>query len=201
MNRSYRYNDFKTLKSDYRTLLLALPKLPTPEALLEKIVDVCRDIMYQCDVLDKLHNEIPNFAQYNERWGELERDAHLLEQKTENCELRFLLLRQTLGTLYASPPILIATKKVSQAAWDSMLTAPQIYYDAEGRDHKLPLEEDTMEVIIDDQLKDVNKLYMTIRSMRATALNEERAIRETFQETLTKSISVLQIHSRRCRTK
>uniref|UniRef100_A0A7I4XWD4 Uncharacterized protein n=1 Tax=Haemonchus contortus TaxID=6289 RepID=A0A7I4XWD4_HAECO len=35
-----------------------------------------------------------------------------------------------------------------------------------------------MEAIIADQLKAINELYMTIRSMRATALNEERAMRE-----------------------
>ncbi|XGW22779.1 hypothetical protein V3C99_005195 [Haemonchus contortus] len=49
-----------------------------------------------------------------------------------------------------------------------------------------------MEVIIADQLKAINELYMTIRSMRATALNEERAMRGTKQETMAMTISVVQ---------
>nr|CDJ93061.1 unnamed protein product [Haemonchus contortus] len=73
-----------------------------------------------------------------------------------------------------------------------MIAQPQVYYDAEGKKHKLTTEQDSMEAIIDDQLKAINELYMTIRNMRATALNEERAMRDTTQETMAKTISAIQ---------
>ncbi|XGW29395.1 hypothetical protein V3C99_008873 [Haemonchus contortus] len=112
MSSFHRFEEYNKRKYDYNNLLRALPKLPEPDALLDKIVDGCRDVMYQCAVLDQLHDEIPFFSQTNEPWGELERDAHLVEQKPENCEPRFRLLRQTLRNLYASPPILVATGRL-----------------------------------------------------------------------------------------
>ncbi|VDO34361.1 unnamed protein product [Haemonchus placei] len=68
-----------------------------------------------------------------------------------------------------------------------MTAQPQVYYNAEGKKDELSIEQDSMKAIIADQLKAINELYMTIRSMRATALYEERAMRGTTQETMAKT--------------
>ncbi|VDO65896.1 unnamed protein product [Heligmosomoides polygyrus] len=186
------YNDWHRLRHEHNTLIKALPKLPEPEELLRKIVQCCRDVMFYSAILDQLHGDIPIVSQSQQRWGELERDAQILECRAENCELRFLNLRQTLRTLYAAVPLLIATSKMSKDAWRSMVDMPQSYYDAEGRKHKLPVAHDIMETIIADQLSAVQDFLAALRNMRTTLLNEERAQRDTMQQKLEQSISSMQ---------
>ncbi|PIO68893.1 hypothetical protein TELCIR_09305 [Teladorsagia circumcincta] len=51
------------------------------------------------------------------------------EEQVENCELRFLYLRQCLRTLHKVVPILIATGKLFTHRWEAVLDLEHYYFD------------------------------------------------------------------------
>ncbi|EYB81942.1 hypothetical protein Y032_0371g141 [Ancylostoma ceylanicum] len=189
--RTSVYEELRRTKHDLKRLRSAIPRLMRPEELLDHIVTKCRDVMLYSSIVDKLHHDVPFFSTSSERWGELERDAQILELKAENCEIRFLYLRHSLRTLFATAPLLIATGKTSEAAWETMLEQPQMYYDAEGRGHELPMQQETIEKIIADQLMSINDLHTTLRNIRSTILCEERAHQESNLEKVAASINTV----------
>lgn len=193
MSRSTNlYEDLRRAKRDLKRLRSAIPKLMRPEELLDRIVTKSRDVLLYSSIVDKLHRDVPSLSTSSERWGELERDAQIFELKAENCEIRLLHLRLSLRTLHATAPLLIATGKTSAAAWETMLEQPKHYYDAEGRRHDLPIQQDTIERIIADQLQSINDLHTTLRNVRSTILYEERAQKESNLEKMTASINAIQ---------
>ncbi|EYB96105.1 hypothetical protein Y032_0153g2912 [Ancylostoma ceylanicum] len=60
-----------------------------------------------------------------------------------------------------------------------MLEQPQQFYDAEGRGHDMPMQQETIERRIADQMMPVNDLHTTLRNVRSTVLCEERAHQES----------------------
>ncbi|VDL63614.1 unnamed protein product [Nippostrongylus brasiliensis] len=191
MEHESNNEELRRLRERHDKLMKALPRLPEPPQLIQKIVEACRETMYYCAILDQIHDDIPQISQSKHNWAELERDAQILEYRAENCEIRFLYLRQTLRTLYAIPPILIATSKISKRSWDHMMHIPQSYYDNEGRQHKLVIEQDTVETIIADQLTAVKDLFTTLRNLRTSLLNEERAQKTSWDQKIEQSVSAL----------
>ncbi|KAL6723744.1 hypothetical protein Aduo_018718 [Ancylostoma duodenale] len=80
-------DELQRVKRDLKRLRTALPPLPTPDTLYDDIVDDCRNVMRTIESLDELRNDIEYFYHSNLRYGELEREAQILELKAENCKL------------------------------------------------------------------------------------------------------------------
>ncbi|KAK6012732.1 hypothetical protein OSTOST_22091 [Ostertagia ostertagi] len=173
--------ELRRTKRELKRLRLALPKLMKPTELLQRILTSCI-MIYRLSPSSR------------DTLGEIERDAQILELRSETCELRFLYIRQCLRTLYAVVPILIATGKTSVEKWDAMMELKQYYYDNEGRRQDMLIHQATMEAIIEDQLNSINNLNAALKSTRITLMSEERTRRESSETKITESMNAV-IHA------
>ncbi|KAK6031603.1 hypothetical protein OSTOST_02240 [Ostertagia ostertagi] len=189
--RSIR-SELHNVKSKLQKLKNSLPAFPSPEILYHKIVETVRDVMFCIGILDNIHKDVCLVDNPSEEDGaDWEARVQILEAKTENCEMQFCLLRLTLRTLYAIPPVLIATNEISESAWEAMMTQPQSYY-REDKKYPLPIELDVVENIIQDQLKSAKDVLGSLRAMRSKLLEDERLSRKHLEETVLETMKSIE---------
>ncbi|KAL6739176.1 hypothetical protein Aduo_012658 [Ancylostoma duodenale] len=168
-------DELQRVKRDLKRLRTALPPLPTPDTLYDDIVDDCRNVMRTIESLDELRNDIEYFYHSNLRYGELEREAQILELKAENCKLKLQSLRQHLRLLFSVVPILIATKAISALAWRAKMQEAQSYVMRDGQEKELLTSQKDIEVIVNDQLHGMDEFFFAaIREIRSSCLNISR---------------------------
>ncbi|XGW34116.1 hypothetical protein V3C99_018142, partial [Haemonchus contortus] len=147
--------------------------------------------MSLCSTLSHLRSQAQRNANSSERWRECRRDIELLEAKTENCELRFLSLRQHLRVLHASAPILIALGKLSNAAWNTMLDQLVYYEDAQGSTEPMIIRMEAVENIVADQLASIKDFYAELRILQTTILQNELQERKLDEEIVLASLNAV----------
>ncbi|VDL84446.1 unnamed protein product [Nippostrongylus brasiliensis] len=178
-----------------KRLQSALPPLLRPTELRNKIVDAARQLMDITETIDLLNNETNYFYSSHEPFSNLERDAQILELRTDKIRLQLLFLQNHMQTLHAMVPLLIATNKVSHTAWETMMTTLEEYVpknDDNNEKRPLPYQQETTSTIINDQLIAIDALFSKIREIRTDCLNEERAQQECDQHQIATSLKSLQ---------
>ncbi|KAK6763598.1 hypothetical protein RB195_024064 [Necator americanus] len=152
-------DELQRIKRDLKRLRTAIPPLPTPDTLYDDIVDDCRNVMRTIESFDELRKDIEYFYHTNLRYGELEREAQILELKAENCKLKLQSLRQHLRLLFSVIPILIATKAISVLAWRAKMQEAQSYVMRDGQEKELLTSQKDIEVIVNDQLQGMDEFF------------------------------------------
>ncbi|KAK5978719.1 hypothetical protein GCK32_015949, partial [Trichostrongylus colubriformis] len=183
--------ELRKTKRQLKRLRAALPKLMSSTDLLQRIVSKSRDTMMYISIVDQLHHDVSVLSKSPDPAKDLLREAHILELRAENYELRYLHLRQCLRTLHAVAPILIATGKSSTEKWEAMLELKQSYVDIEGKKREMIIKQTTMERIIEDQLNSISNAKAAIHARRATLQSEEKDLQESSQAKITESIDSL----------
>ncbi|KAL6734115.1 hypothetical protein Aduo_004689 [Ancylostoma duodenale] len=180
-------DELQRVKRDLKRVRTALPPLPIPDTLYDDIVDDCRNVMRTIESLDELRNDIEYFYHSNLRYGELEREAQILELKAENCKLKLQSLRQHLRLLFSVVPILIATKAISALAWRAKMQEAQSYVMRDGQEKELTSQKD-IEVIVNDQLQGMDEFFAAIREIRSSCLNMERGQKESINVRILETV-------------
>ncbi|KAK6017222.1 hypothetical protein OSTOST_17289 [Ostertagia ostertagi] len=183
--------ELQSVKKELKKLKKSLPTLPAPETLYDKIVLFTRDVIFCTHILDDLQKEASSVSSSLDSPMVREKTAQILEAKVENCEMQLLLLRRTLRFLYAIPPLLVATNKISEEAWTAMLTQPQSCH-RDGNEYLLPMEPDVVDNIIDDHLKVIRDLLTSLRTLRSNIFAEERTEEKNFNEMVLRTLQSIQ---------
>ncbi|KAK5973996.1 hypothetical protein GCK32_016716, partial [Trichostrongylus colubriformis] len=187
--RARKTDELSKVKRDLKKLRSAIPPLKSPQDLLRSIVKASQEVMYCCSSLSQLRDDIRQAAK--ERGGDWERSVQVLELKNENCELRFLGLRHYLRTLHASAPILIATGKMSEATWNTMLEQPHHYTDAKGKKQVLMVRVDAMERILSDQIDATKDVYAELRALRTTKNQHQQEENDSDHQKLMNMLNIV----------
>ncbi|KAK6764521.1 hypothetical protein RB195_024734 [Necator americanus] len=169
----------------------AIPPLPTPDTLYDDMVDDCRNIMRTIETLDELRSDIEYFYNSNLRYGELEREAQILELKAEICKLKLQSLRQHLRLLFSVVPILIATKTMSALAWRAKMQEPQSYVRRDEQEKELLTTQKDIEIIVNDQLQGMNEFFTAICEIRSSCLNMERGQKESLNVRILETVQFI----------
>ncbi|XGW20488.1 hypothetical protein V3C99_003912, partial [Haemonchus contortus] len=75
---------YEEVKRELKRLKAALPKLPSPSKLYDDIVLSCQNVMLVIERFDQLKEKTHVFYNSNLSYGELEREARIMELETEN---------------------------------------------------------------------------------------------------------------------
>ncbi|KAK6764520.1 hypothetical protein RB195_024733 [Necator americanus] len=184
LNRTTQQRELKRLRT-------AIPPLPTPDTLYDDMVDDCRNIMRTIETLDELRSDIEYFYNSNLRYGELEREAQILELKAEICKLKLQSLRQHLRLLFSVVPILIATKTMSALAWRAKMQEPQSYVRRDEQEKELLTTQKDIEIIVNDQLQGMNEFFTAICEIRSSCLNMERGQKESLNVRILETVQFI----------
>ncbi|KAK6735964.1 hypothetical protein RB195_018930 [Necator americanus] len=181
-------DELRRVKRELKRLRTAIPPLPTPDTLYDDMVDNCRNIMRTIESLDGLRSDIEYFYNSNLRYGELKREAQILERKAEICKLKFQSLRQHLRLLFSVVPIL---KAMSALAWRAKMQEPQSYVRRDGQEKELLTSQKEIEIIVNDQLQGMNEFFTAIRGIRSSCLNMERGQKESLNVRILETVQFI----------
>ncbi|XGW10848.1 hypothetical protein V3C99_012391 [Haemonchus contortus] len=176
------------LQRKYDRLLHAIPPLPTPTQLYKKIVATCRYLHETLKNMTTLTERIANLRRSREGWKECIAELQIIETLKEKQELEFIFIRTELRTLFAVPPLLIATGAISESNWRAIITQPQ--YD--DRENYILMKQSTIETVIEDQLKILSEQQSLLNDFRRILEEEERMDTQDFQRAVITSLDNLQ---------
>ncbi|VDL86044.1 unnamed protein product [Nippostrongylus brasiliensis] len=186
----YSQNDDK-----YERLRDALPPIPSPTELYKKIVQACKRFHSLASSVSDFKRRVYKLCSAKDdcekRWAELQ----IVETLRELKRSEFALIRLQLRQLFAVPPILIATGKMSAAQWNTIITTPQ--FDIKG--DPLLMNHARIEMAIEDQLNILEEHHSILKQMREQLELEKQ---DESQNCLSKIPSMVEkIHEATTRTK
>ncbi|WKX95530.1 hypothetical protein Q1695_012189 [Nippostrongylus brasiliensis] len=186
----YSQNDDK-----YERLRDALPPVPSPTELYKKIVQACKQFHSLASSVSDFKRRVYKLCSARDdcekRWAELQ----IVETLRELKRSEFTLIRLQLRQLFAVPPILIATGKMSTAQWNTIITTPQ--FDIKG--DPLLMNHARIEMAIEDQLNILEEHHCILKQMREQLELEKQ---DESQNCLSKILSMVEkIHEATTRTK
>ncbi|KAK6056445.1 hypothetical protein COOONC_06050 [Cooperia oncophora] len=173
-----------------RDLCRAVPSLPKPEQVYDKIVACCREF-HECtrrmSSLDQRIRNLRTSTTHSTDWTERFHELELTEVLCDRMRLEFLLVRCQMRTLFSVPPLLVATGEEPQAIWKTWMPKEQL----SDEDDPLLIEPDILEAAIADQLQILDGHRFT-RELRISLREEHRKSVRTFQYIVTESLQRLQ---------
>ncbi|KAK6023418.1 hypothetical protein OSTOST_10796, partial [Ostertagia ostertagi] len=175
------------LQRKYKRLVHALPPLPSPTRLYKKIVNCCRHLHKTTRNMSTLMERIKNLWKSQEDWKEKLVELQLIETLTEKTLLEFKLIRTELRTLFAVPPLLIATDIISENNWKAIISQTQ--FDEE--ENSILTKHETIETVIEDQMEILHEQQSILNDYRRMLQEEERKATRTFQTTVLASLNQL----------
>ncbi|VDO04164.1 unnamed protein product [Haemonchus placei] len=188
---------YEEVKRELKRLKAALPKLPSSSKLYDDIVLSCQNVMLVIERFDQLKEKTHVFYNSNLSYGELEREARIMELETENCKTCLQSFVKHLRLLYSSVPLLIATRAISSRAWESKMEVPQRYYTRNGERKTLLVSQEDVERIAKDQLEGIEEFFGTLRPLKAETLSQERALHESTYKEVLKAINSMDLAMKR----
>ncbi|KAL6742396.1 hypothetical protein Aduo_015550 [Ancylostoma duodenale] len=105
----------------------------------------------------------------------------------DKMQLEFLLIRTELRTLFATPPLLIATGAISDHSWESMISQPQW----DESDTPLLMKQQAIENVISDQLQLLEEYRSTLSEIRELLEIEDQKDAHRFQIAVLASLANL----------
>ncbi|KAK6017163.1 hypothetical protein OSTOST_17350, partial [Ostertagia ostertagi] len=156
-------------KRGLERLQRAIPPLPQPQKLYDKIVSLCFDHHSCTEAVTSLEKKVRRLSLSSKPFKErlLEIDSFVLE--VDNLRLQFLYCRSQLRTLYSVPPLLIALDKMSREFWESLMNQPQ---EVDG-DEPLLMDLKLIENVTSDHLETLCTLRSDLNNFRKEAENME----------------------------
>ncbi|KAK5967135.1 hypothetical protein GCK32_021621 [Trichostrongylus colubriformis] len=182
------HDENRSPKRELKRIKSALPPLPSPAELYDDIVINCQHVMHIVELVDSLKLDVRVFNDRSLPFRESERDARILELKTENCKVRLQFHLKHLRLLYSTVPLLIATKAVSAQAWQAKMELPQAYTSRSGERKTLLIDQMAMERILKDQLRGIEEFFNTLRQLRTDCLTRERAQQQSMHSKILNAI-------------
>ncbi|VDP08449.1 unnamed protein product [Heligmosomoides polygyrus] len=174
--------ELRRVKRELRPLKDAILQLPPPVELRNDIVTHCTSIMHLVEFCDKLRITIDFFYVSNATYGEKERDAKNVELTIENYKTRLNFHFHHLRLLYASAPLLVATRAISSHAWEAMMGHPQKYTMRDGITKKTLLtSQSEIQLIVQDQQQALEEMFAKMRDIRTNVLQKKRAQKDSTQ--------------------
>lgn len=174
--------ELRRVKRELRQLKDAILQLPPPVELRNDIVTHCTSIMHLVEFCDKLRITIDFFYVSNATYGEKERDAKNVELTIENYKTHLNFHFHHLRLLYASAPLLVATRAISSHAWEAMMGHPQKYTMRDGITKKTLLTfQSEIQLIVQDQQQALEEMFAKMRDIRTNVLQKKRAQKDSTQ--------------------
>lgn len=138
----------KDVKRDLRRLQNAIPALPSPQQLYDRIVTQCLD-NYACTLAVTTLEEKLRKLRFSRR-SRVERlyEIELLDLRATHLRLQFLFSRSQLRTLLSLPALLIAMKQMSKKFWSTLMHQEQEI----DENQPLLMDLNEIEVVITDHL-------------------------------------------------
>ncbi|WKX89812.1 hypothetical protein Q1695_009008 [Nippostrongylus brasiliensis] len=138
------------LREKYDRLRRAIPPLPSPSQLVDKIVSTYLLLRMATRSMTDFDTGIRHASRCAEDHLQLRlAEPRYLQLLTKKLQLEFHFIRSQLRTFLALPPLLLATGTMSQHTWRAMMEQP--HFDDEGE--PLVMNRQLMERIIDDQIE------------------------------------------------
>ncbi|KIH59879.1 zinc knuckle, partial [Ancylostoma duodenale] len=185
-----RYREeLRKTKSELNHLKNAIPHLPTPQELRGQIIEQCMRLprcLREVDTYGKRLQRVQNSS-----GNAKERNPEITQLETLSAKLRAELdsIRFTLRVLHATAPLLIATKAISNAAWEALIDEPA--YDI--NDEPLLMKRKDVEKVIDDQIRQLQEKQAILENVRNELTFEENEQARNFQEAVMDALRT--IHS------
>ncbi|KAK6018961.1 hypothetical protein OSTOST_15422 [Ostertagia ostertagi] len=146
-------------QSSLEQLQKAIPPLPEPHQLFDKIVSLCFD--------NFIHTKATTALEEKTRRVRISNKPALIFE-VDNLRMKFLFCRYQLRILYSIPPLLIAMQKMTLEFWETITSQPQ--ETSEG--NPLLTDMETIENVVSDHLQTLSTLQSTLVEVRMEAQNE-----------------------------
>ncbi|RCN46846.1 hypothetical protein ANCCAN_07165 [Ancylostoma caninum] len=162
-------------QEELRQLQKAIPPLPEPQQLCEKIASQYFDNYACTTAVTRLEDRVRRLRFADIAYHQRSHALELLDHEVDR--LQFLFCRSQLRTLFSLPPLLIAMKKISKECWKTMMCqTPEV-----AENEPLLMDPETIEVVITDHLKTLEELRSMLKDIRAEVDNEKDKARQSFE--------------------
>ncbi|VDO95375.1 unnamed protein product [Heligmosomoides polygyrus] len=156
-------------RRNLRQLQRAIPPLPEPQQLYDKIVSQCFDHYTCTQAVSSLEETVRRLRLPTKPFRERLHEIELSDLQIDRLRLKFLFCRAQLRTLYAIPPLLIATQQMSSEFWATLMSQPQEI--SEGKPLLMDLQ--LIEEIVTDHLQMLGTLHSTLNDLHTELQNEK----------------------------
>ncbi|XGW18861.1 hypothetical protein V3C99_003004, partial [Haemonchus contortus] len=180
--------ELRYTKRRLRELQKAIPPLPEPHLLYEKIVSQCFDTYACTEAVTSLERKIRALYVSSKPFQERLLEIDLVESRVEHCRLQFLCCRSQLRTLFALPPLLVSLRKMSEEFWGTLMRQPQEVRQGEP----LLMDIETIEIVIADHLQTLTSLHDTLANLRLNVQNMKDQETLAFENYVRSTLSKLE---------
>ncbi|KAK6030215.1 zinc knuckle [Ostertagia ostertagi] len=146
----------------------AIPPLPEPNVLYEKIVELCTDHYNHTQAVTSIEEKVRRLRSSDKPSQQRITEISSINLEIDYISLQFRFCRSQLLTLFSLPPLLIAMDKMTKQHWETLMSQPQEV------SHNKPLivDMDSLEEITSDQIQVLNSLRSTLNDFRIQAQND-----------------------------
>ncbi|XGW08739.1 hypothetical protein V3C99_011224 [Haemonchus contortus] len=166
-----------------RAIQHALPALPTPKKLCDRIIDYCWEFRDCINSVAAIENRVRKLrtSEGLSPFNDLH-ETEILELQCENMRVRILFIRSELRSLFLVPPLLSATEGMKEAQWEHLLASSQ-------GDEELVTRQEDIERISTDQLHTLAGMETALRDLRRTLQKDKEMAENAFQKEIRDSMT------------
>ncbi|KAK6025470.1 hypothetical protein OSTOST_08630 [Ostertagia ostertagi] len=166
----------------------AIPPLPEPGVLYDKIVVLCTDHYTHTQAVTSIEEKVRRLRSSDKSSQQRISEISSLNLEIDYLYLQFRFCRSQLLTFFSLPPLLIAMDKMTKQYWETLMSQPQEV----SHNKALIMDMDSLEDITSDQLQMLSSLRSSLNDLRIEAQNDTEKEQLTFEKEVRDRLDQIQ---------
>ncbi|WKY12425.1 hypothetical protein Q1695_003759 [Nippostrongylus brasiliensis] len=179
------HEQLRGLQQELRELKRAIPPLPEPQQLYDRIVRQRFDYQKCTEMATQLMQRLPQLQRSTCDSDNFFHDVNFLYVQIEHLRLRFLHSKSQLRIFFSLPPLIITMKKMQKPLWDALMDQSQEI----DEDNPLLMDFNELENVIIHQLQTLPGVRSALRDLRAQELKDEEKQKSAFESEMREAVS------------
>ncbi|KAK6010811.1 hypothetical protein OSTOST_24122 [Ostertagia ostertagi] len=184
----------RAAEQQLRELVQALPPLPSAAELHDKIVQYCIDFHDCTKAVTSLENRVNELRVSYDSLTNRIHQAEYLELQSDHLRLRVLFTLTQLRNLFDLCPILMATRRVREKEWATLINGPH----NTSNNEPLLMNLSETEVVATEQLSRIAEIQSKVRNLRRSYHYEYYQSRACFADDKPSTMELQQMVTESC---